>query len=134
MEPNAKYRALMLVSLAAVLALVLGLGVANGDAVPAGGEAASAPARTELPGARTATSDTFRLPSGELQTEIYGAPVNYRDETNRWQPIEEDLESASGGGLTNGANSFELHLPEEMGPRRRAAERRRQLGLLPAPR
>jgi hypothetical protein len=32
LEPKAKYRALALVSLAAVLALVLGIGVASGDA------------------------------------------------------------------------------------------------------
>jgi RHS repeat-associated protein len=115
LEPKAKYRALALVSLAAVLALVLGIGVASGDAVPAGEETASAPARTELPGARTATSDTFRLPSGELQTEIYGAPVNYRDESGDWQPIEEELAPAASGGLTNGANSFDLHLPDQMG-------------------
>jgi RHS repeat-associated protein len=115
LELKAKYRALVLVSLAAVLALVLGIGVANGEDEPVGEETASAPARTELPGARTATADTFRLPSGELQTEIYGAPVNYRDENNHWQPIEEELETAAGGGLINGANSFDLHLPEQMG-------------------
>lgn len=111
-----KRRALALVTLAAVLALVLGIGVASGEGDPPAEEAAPAPARTELPGARTATSDTFRLPDGELQTRAYEAPVNYRDESGDWQPIEEGLDTQpDGSGLENGANAFDLTLPERLG-------------------
>jgi RHS repeat-associated protein len=114
---QAKYRVLMLVCLAAVLALVLGIGVANGEDQPAGEEAAAAaPTRTELPGARTATSNTFRLSNGELQTQVYETPVNYRDESGDWQPIEEGLDTQpDGSGLENGANAFDLTLPERLG-------------------
>lgn len=115
-----KPRALMLVSIAAVLALVLGIGVASGeDTTPVvAEEAAPAPARTptELPGARTATSDTYRLPDGELRTQVYETPVNYRDESGDWQPIEEGLDTQpDGSGLENGANAFDLTLPERLG-------------------
>jgi RHS repeat-associated protein len=111
-----KRRALALVSLAAVLALVLGIGVASGEDTPVAEEAAPAPARTELPGTRTATSDTFRLSDGELQTQVYETPVNYRDESGDWQPIEEGLDTQpDGSGLENGANAFDLTLPERLG-------------------
>jgi RHS repeat-associated protein len=65
---------------------------------------------------RNATSDTFRLPDGTLQTHIYQAPVNYRAPGGEWKPIEEGLqEQPDGSGLTNGANSFDLSLPERLG-------------------
>jgi RHS repeat-associated protein len=129
LEPNApqraqtkiraqtKRRALALVPLATLLALVLGIGVASGDDTPpAVEEAAPPPARTELPGERTATSDTFRLADGELQTRVYETPVNYRDESGEWQPIEEGLDTQpDGSGLENGANAFDLALPERLG-------------------
>jgi RHS repeat-associated protein len=74
-----------------------------------------APEGEELVAKRTAYSNTFQLPNGERETQIYETPVNYRDENGDWQRIEEKLEPASSGGLTNAANSFDLHLPEEMG-------------------
>ncbi len=95
------------------LSLSIRLGVARGESEPPAGE--EAPARTELPDQRTSTSDTYLLPSGELQTELFPAPVNYETADGEWKPIEEELEGAQGGGVTNGANSFDLHLPEEMG-------------------
>jgi RHS repeat-associated protein len=69
----------------------------------------------ELPSKRTATSDTFRLPSGALETQLYESPVNYRDNEGDWKPIEEGLEYAQGKALANGANSFDLSLPAKMG-------------------
>lgn len=118
MERKAKYRALTLVALAAVLALVLGIGVASGEDAPAAEEAAPAPTpmRTELSGARTATSNTYRLPDGELQTQVFETPVNYRDQSGDWQPIEEGLDTQpDGSGFENGANAFDLTLPERLG-------------------
>lgn len=76
-------------------------------------------ASQEIPGSeveskRTATSNTYRLPGGALETQLYENPVNYRDSEGDWQPIEEGLEY-EGKALTNGANSFDLSLPAKMG-------------------
>lgn len=97
----------------AAFALVLQIGVASGDSgdpTPPSGEE-----RIELPEERTATSETFELEDGELETKLYGSPVNFETPQGEWQRIEEILEPAAEGGLTNGANSFDLHLPEQIG-------------------
>lgn len=77
-------------------------------------EAAVPPGATELPEKRTATSDTYELHSGMLETRIYGTPVNYEDAEGEWQPIEEGLEEEAGGEIVNGANSVEVSLPSEL--------------------
>jgi len=69
---------------------------------------------TELASKRTATSDTFRLPSGALETRVFESPVNYRDAEGEWRPIGEDLEELPGGSLSNGLNSFDLTLPARL--------------------
>lgn len=69
----------------------------------------------EIVSARTATSQTFRLPDGALETRVFQTPINYRDAEGNWQPIEEDLErQPDGSGLTNGANAFDLELPQQL--------------------
>lgn len=106
----------MVIALVTVLLLALGIGIASGeDELPAGHGTAVAADRTVLPDARTATSNTFRLPSGELQTEVFGTRVNFRDGDGNWEPIKEELEEAGKSGFTNGDNSFDLQLPEQMG-------------------
>jgi hypothetical protein len=65
---------------------------------------------------RDATSDTYRLPGGSLRTEIAATPINYEASDGEWRPIDEGLEEQpDGSGLTNGANSFDLSLPERLG-------------------
>lgn len=107
------FQRLLLVGFAVLFLFCVGGGaVASGD-----GDVPSEPAseqRTELPGKRTATSNTFRLPSGELQTDLYETPVNFEDEGGNWQPIDEELEETS-SGIVNGENSFDLQLPEQVG-------------------
>jgi len=98
-----------------LLALVLlcgfsGLAFADGDEGP--GEMSAA--RTELPEKRTATSDTYELHSGLLETRIYGTPVNYENDQGAWEPIEEGLEETADGEITNGGNSVEVSLPSEL--------------------
>jgi len=88
--------------LATMFVLMLGTGTAVAE-------------RTLIATTSTETSSTYRLPSGALQTEIFGSPVNFQDEDGDWKPIEEGLEEVAGGGLSNGANSFDLHLPVQMG-------------------
>ncbi|HEY3492957.1 MAG TPA: DNRLRE domain-containing protein, partial [Solirubrobacterales bacterium] len=68
----------------------------------------------ELPLRRTATSNTFLLSDGQLETRLFEVPVNYRDEEGNWKPIGEDLVELPGGAVTNGSNSFDVHLPEDL--------------------
>lgn len=72
------------------------------------------PQPKELPGKRSATSNTFALPDGTLETRVYQTPVNYRDENGDWQPIDQSLRETTNGSLTNGDNSFDVHLPEDL--------------------
>jgi RHS repeat-associated protein len=115
---SAKSRTLVLVlGLVLLFALSGGIGIASGqeeESVDAGPAAAS-PAGVELPGHRTATSNTFELPDGSLEARIYETPVNYRDEDGDWQPIDQELRETATGSLTNGDNSFDVHLPEDLG-------------------
>lgn len=74
---------------------------------------ASEPVR-ELPGRRTATTRTFELSDGQLETRIFQVPVNYRDGQGDWQPIDEDLAKLANGAVVNGANSFDIHLPADL--------------------
>lgn len=69
----------------------------------------------ELESKRTATSDTFLLPGGARETRIYENPVNYRDAGGEWKPIEEELEEVGNGALSNGANGFDVTLPQRLG-------------------
>jgi hypothetical protein len=86
---------------------------AESDAPPGG---SADPQGAELPNLRTATSDTYLLPSGKRETRLFQTPVNYRNEDGDWQPIDESLEVQSDGtGLTNGPNDFDLSLPERLG-------------------
>ncbi|HET6241148.1 MAG TPA: DNRLRE domain-containing protein, partial [Arthrobacter sp.] len=68
----------------------------------------------ELPNRRTPTSDTFLLSDGSLESRLFEVPINYRDEEGDWQRIRERLEETADGGVTNGANSFDVHLPEDL--------------------
>src|SRR5690349_20958121 len=70
----------------------------------------------EIPSKRTETSDTFRLPSGALETQLSVTPINYETGEDEWKPIDEELEvQPDGSGFTNGANGFDLSLPEKLG-------------------
>ncbi len=68
----------------------------------------------ELAALRTASSRTFELSNGQFETRLFEVPVNYRDETGDWKPIDEELTELPGGTITNGANSFDVHLPEDL--------------------
>ena len=97
--------------------LALGLSVANGegsDAQSAAGTAPTAEVVSEVVGKRTATSRTFELSNGELETRLYQAPVNYRDSGGDWQPIGQELREAPDGSISNGANSFDVQLPNDL--------------------
>jgi RHS repeat-associated protein len=106
----------------AICVLLLCSGVALGaegaSPAPSGSvgtpEGPQATRQRELPGRRTATSRTFELSGGARETRIYQTPVNYRDAEGGWQPIGQGLRREA-GAITNGANSFDLTLPDELG-------------------
>jgi RHS repeat-associated protein len=77
--------------------------------------APEAPGGPELVSQRTATSQTFRLPNGMHETEIFEQPIHYRDEDGNWQPIVEGFETAPSAGAENGDNRFDLSLPAQLG-------------------
>lgn len=116
-----------------VAAVLLLLAIGSGIAFAEQDEADNTnPALSEVPIAvpgpevvadRTATSQTFELPEGARETRIYASPINYRDEEGDWQPIEEGFQE-EGSQLTNGENSFDVDLPQQMdeGPVRLSSE------------
>ncbi len=79
------------------------------------GGAPQSESSVELAADRTETSQTFRLPDGSREARIFETPINYRDNEGEWKPIEEGLEPGDHGSLTNGANSFDLSLPKQLG-------------------
>jgi RHS repeat-associated protein len=108
--------------LAATLLLLL-LGSAVAVAMASGDDAsetttpssAEDAARVEkLPNRTTATSNTYLLEDGSLETQLFQVPVNYQDQGGDWRPIDEELTELPSGALTNGANSFDIHLPEDL--------------------
>jgi RHS repeat-associated protein len=109
-----------LIALLVLSATLIGLTsapTAQSDEPTSGGtvaEGALPPGAVELPGKRTATSDTYELHSGLLESRIYDSPVNYKDDEGEWQPIEEGLEEGEGREIVNGANSVEVNLPSEL--------------------
>jgi len=87
------------------------LALAEDESTPNPGAATEA---IELPGKRTATSNTFELGDGTLETRLFQTPVNFRDVDGDWQPIEQELQETASGAVTNGDNSFDVYLPEDL--------------------
>lgn len=99
---------------AVLLVVVTGIALAHAESGTAPGST-SEPG-TEISADRTARSDNYRLPNGARETQIFEAPVNYEASNGEWKPIDEGLEpQPDSTGLTNGANSFNLSLPEQLG-------------------
>lgn len=119
-DPQNRMIALAL-GLMALLVLCSGIALAEDgeETSNEGGAALSAPPEApsgpELFSERTATSETYLLPDGGRETLVYETPINYRDENGDWQPIEEGFDEASGPGVVNGENRFDVKLPEQLG-------------------
>ncbi|HMI82261.1 MAG TPA: DNRLRE domain-containing protein [Solirubrobacterales bacterium] len=115
---SGKNRTLLLTVIALALVLSgIGMDIARSESSVVSESPASnpiAPQGEELPGYRTGTSNTYRLPDGRLQTYLFEVPVNYRDADGKWMPIEEELEEAPDGSIINGDNSFEVRLPSSL--------------------
>jgi RHS repeat-associated protein len=98
----------------AIMLIVLGSGIAFADQQEPASESSQADPGPEVIADRTATSQTFRLPDGALETRIFESPVNYRDSKGEWEKIGTTLREADNGTLTNGANGFDLSLPQQI--------------------
>jgi RHS repeat-associated protein len=104
--------------------LALGSGIAAAEAERSPSEGApqyvpTAPAASpppapgiEVESARTARSQTYRLPNGQLETRLFGAPVHFQNPAGEWKPVGEQLREVN-GVLTNGPNSFDVQLPQQ---------------------
>jgi hypothetical protein len=108
-------KGIRLVGVIIVLLLLLGSGIALAEQTEGEAQEAASPSleAESLPD-RTANSETLALPDGQLETRIYPAPVNYRDEEGNWQPIGERLLETGEQTLTNGPNAFDVTLPKQI--------------------
>ena len=48
--------------------------------------------KTEVVGKRTQTSKTFNNSDGTYTTEIYEAPIHFKDSKGNWKDIDNDLQ------------------------------------------
>lgn len=104
--------------LAACLLVATASGIASGegddDSTGASAPEPSATPIRELTDRRTATSRTFELSNGQLEARLYEVSVNYRNRVGDWKAIDEGLTRLPDGALANGANSFDVRLPEDL--------------------
>jgi YD repeat-containing protein len=77
-----------------------------GFAGPAGG--------AEVPALRTESSRTYRKADGSYQAQVSAGPVNYRDASGDWKPIDTDLASDGSGGLETTDTAAKVSLPESL--------------------
>jgi RHS repeat-associated protein len=71
----------------------------------------------ELLDERTRTSRTYLRDGGSRVAVLSAGPVNYRDSTGAWRPIDNRLERSSKSGFAheNRANGYDLQLPSDLG-------------------
>lgn len=99
--------------LGAALVLVAAL-IVSAAASAAGGPRAGA---LELPGKRTATSNTYLNADGSFTTAVASSPVNYRDASGAWQPIDTRLVASSDSAYAyeNAAGPFKARFKATAG-------------------
>lgn len=54
--------------------------------------------KTEVVGERTQTSKTFNNSDGTYTTEIYEAPIHFKDNKGNWKDIDNDLQKKKNNG------------------------------------
>jgi RHS repeat-associated protein len=86
--------------------------------VTASGVAKAGPEPTakdgEVVSLRTATSRTYRLPSGVYQARVFGHAVNYRDARGAWQKVDDALAPAAGGWRSGGNPNANVQIPSAL--------------------
>ncbi len=68
----------------------------------------------EVPALRTESSRTYRKADGSYQAQVSAGPVNYRDASGDWKPIDTDLASDGDGGLETTEAAAKVSLPESL--------------------
>jgi RHS repeat-associated protein len=70
----------------------------------------------ELPGLRTQTTRTFRLPDGRFETVVYAKPVSYRGPDGSWQLIDTSLSPVGDSGTVRGnaAGPFKVRFNDQL--------------------
>lgn len=90
-------------------------GVPREDPAPTAKKLPPAKRVKEIPERRTANSKVFQLEDGRVQEELSAAPLHYRDEQGRWQPIDPKVAPSSRPGFTLGnvTNGFRTFFGED---------------------
>lgn len=73
--------------------------------------------KTEVVGERTQTSKTFNNSDGTYTTEIYEAPIHFKDNKGNWKDIDNDLQKKKNNGkgqFENKANNFAVTFDEKL--------------------
>ncbi|WP_342544248.1 DNRLRE domain-containing protein [Lysinibacillus sp. FSL W7-1291] len=73
--------------------------------------------KTEVVGERTQTSKTFNNSDGTYTTEIYEAPIHFKDNKGNWKDIDNDLQKKKNNGkgqFENKANNFAVTFDEKI--------------------
>lgn len=73
--------------------------------------------KTEVVGHRTQTSKTFNNSDGTYITEIYEAPIHFKDNKGNWKDIDNDLQKKKNNGkgqFENKANNFAVTFDEKL--------------------
>ena len=101
-----------------VVILAALLATASSAAAQVGGVPdTSLPGATELGELRDATSRTWVRPDGAMVTRVYEQPVNFRDASGTWRPIDNRLHasSRSGYGWQTAAGRLRALFPRRLG-------------------
>jgi hypothetical protein len=68
----------------------------------------------EVPALRTESSRTYRKADGSYQAQVSAGPVNYRDASGDWKPIDTDFVADGDGGLKTTEAAAKVSLPESL--------------------
>ena len=68
-----------------------------------------------LPSLNTPNSTTWAEPNGSRQVTITASPYQWETSAGNWEPIDNTLVAATGGGYQNKSNSFTVTLPATAG-------------------
>jgi YD repeat-containing protein len=104
-----------IVSIAPPASGAVGAGTAQSPAPETGTSLASATnAVRELPGLRTADSDTYLQSDGSRLLKISANPINYKV-AGAWRPIDDTLQSGSDGSSHPAASPTPVNFPASLG-------------------
>ena len=118
----ARSRSVLLIAMAGcVAALLMALLIgswsqAESSATPSSLRAAALapPTGPDVASARTEFSRSYRRDDGSTRTLISAVPLNYRDGSGDWQPVDTTLRDDGSGGLRSSEAAVEVALPHDL--------------------